>query len=250
LKPDEVIFDDVDLSRALFYNRDVTGVRFTPSVRWGEGPGNRRGVIFEETISLDLPEAAGLRRNGERDYGALAHIYQQLKKNYDTRLEYWMADEFHFGEMEMKRLVVPRNGSLLWLRRWWHPRLSLLALYRTASDYGNNYKKPMMWLLGMLVLFALLFPLPKVGLQRIATGNVETYCSVWKAGNNLGQRLWWEAGLVGRSFITAVDAATFQKSPDSVPIYPRGRALAIAEMLLTSTLFALFLLAIRRQFRR
>jgi len=64
--------------------------------------------------------AFGLTRHGHCDYRAVAQIYQQLKKNYDSRLDYWTANEFHYGEMEMKRLAVPR-----W-RRW----LSFINLYR------------------------------------------------------------------------------------------------------------------------
>ena len=50
--------------------------------------------------------------------------------------------------------------------------------------------------------------------------------------------------------LVAVDTATFQRNPEYAPSYPWGRVLAIAETLLTSTLFGLFPLAIRRQFRR
>jgi hypothetical protein len=43
----------------------------------------------------------------------------------------------------------------------------------------------------------------------------------------------------------------FVRSPQrTAQGYPLGRVLAIVETLLTSSLFALFLLAIRRQFRR
>jgi hypothetical protein len=57
-------------------------------------------------------------------------------------------------------------------------------------------------------------------------------------------------GLAARSFLAAVDTATFQKVGDEPPLFPLGHALAIVEALLTSTLFALFLPATRRQFRR
>ena len=253
-KPAEIVFDDVDLSRALFHNCDVSEVWFTSSVRWGRrhsgGRGSHGAMVFEETIPLDQEHAKGLIRNGERDYRAIAQIYQQLKKNYDARLDYWTANEFHFGEMEMQRLAPRPPGRLFGLRRWRYRRLSLIALYRWGSDYGNSYGKPMAWLLASLLLFAGLFPLPRVGLERSGANYRETYSSVWRAGNSAKERLRWEAGLVGKSLLTAVDTATFQKSPEYAPAYPWGRVLAIGEALLTSTLFALFLLAIRRQFRR
>ncbi len=58
------------------------------------------------------------------------------------------------------------------------------------------------------------------------------------------------AALVGHSLLTTLYVAAFQKDPLYEPSYPWGRLLALLEMLLTSTLFALFLLAVRRQFRR
>lgn len=245
--PGEAVFDDVDLSRVFFHNCDVSAVWFTSSARWAESSG-RKAVIFEETIPLDEGYGRQLQRNGQRDYQAIAQIYQQLKKNYDARLDYWTANEFHFGEMEMKRLAGPTTGPLLPLRRWWHRRLGLVALYRRASDYGNNYRKPILWLIGILILFAALFLLPEVGIQR--NGHVATWSSAWQAHRPILSNLAAEARLFGNSLLASIDTAMFQKAPEYAPAYPWGRVLAIAEVSLTSTLFALFLLAIRRQFRR
>lgn len=249
-KPGEIVFDEVDLSRVLFHNCDVSMVWFTSSAQWAKRDGDRGLAVFEESISLEQASPRGLQRDGRRDYQAVAQIYHQLKKNYDARLDYWTANEFHFGEMEMKRLAVHANGPLLGLRRRLHRRLSLVALYRYASDYGNSYTKPALWLLGILILFAALLPLPGVGLKRQGAGQAETYASVWRTGDGWTPNLWAEARLAGKGAITSVDAATYQKSAEYAPAYPWGRVLAIIETLLTSTLFALFLLAIRRQFRR
>jgi uncharacterized protein YjbI with pentapeptide repeats len=249
-KPEEILFDDVDLSRVLFHNCDVSQVRFSSSARWGRREGQGGLTVFEETIPLEQELERGPKRDGQRDYWAVSHIYTQLKKNYDAGLDYWTANEFHFGEMEMKRLAGPTSGRLLGLRRWRHRNLSLVALYRHASNYGNSYWKPGAWLLGTLVLFAALLPLPGVGLKRQETRQVETYASVWEVSKSARENLWAEAGLAGKGAIASVDTATFQKSAEYAPNYPCGRVLAIAESLLTATLFGLFLLAIRRQFRR
>jgi len=181
----------------------------------------------------------------------VAQIYQQLKKNYDSRLDYWTANEFHFGEMEMKRLAVPASGRLLWLRQWWHRNLSFVAWYRFASDYGNNYRKPLLLLLFfVLFLFPAAFPFPSVGLRRHVDKRVETYFSVWDYQKSYRENFWKEKNLALNSLVASVDIAEFQKSPEFEPALPRGHVLAIYETLLTSSLFALFLLAIRRQFRR
>ena len=114
-KPGEIVFDNVDLSRALFYNSDVSQVWFTSSVRWGKREDYSECAVFEETINLEQEYAQGLRRNEQRDYRAVAQIYQQLKKNYDARLDYWTGNEFHFGEMEMKRLADPPKENFIGL---------------------------------------------------------------------------------------------------------------------------------------
>jgi hypothetical protein len=250
-KPNNVVFDDVDLSQVLFHNCDVSQIWFTSSVRWGRREGNRGLTVFDEKHhSIEWSDELEIMVDLQRDYKAVAQIYQQLKKNYDSRLDYWTANEFHYGEMEMKRLALPTKGRLLWLRWWLHPRLSFVAMYRWASDYGNSYGKPMLWLLGFLVLFAALLPLPGAGLKRQGAKQAETYASVWNLQKSYGENLWHEARLAGKGAITSVDAATFQKSAEYAPAYPWGRVLAMFETLLTSSLFALFLLALRRQFRR
>jgi len=251
-KPGEVVFDDVDLSRALFRNCDVSQIWFTASVRWAKREGSRGIAVFDETTLLEHAHAELLNRDGPLGYREVEQLYRQLKKNYDSRLDYWTANELHFGEMEMKRLAVILPGGLIldeWLR-WWQPRLGLVALYRYASDYGNSFWRPVLWLLATLALFAFLLPLPGVGLKRQGARQAETYASVWRAGDAWTPNLWAEARLAGKGAITSVDAATFQKSSEYAPAYPWGRVFAIFENLLTSTLFALFLLAIRRQFRR
>ncbi len=180
-----------------------------------------------------------MQQNGERerDYRAVAQIYQQLKKSYDTRLDFWTATNSTSAKWKCSDWRCHRKGHCCG-GGGGIPDSAFVAWYRYASDYGNSYVKPMLCLLGVLILFAGMFPLPGVGLQRSSPGYRETYSSVWRAGNSVGQRLRWEAGLAGKSLLTAVDTATFQKGAEYVPAYPWGRTLAIAETLLTSTLFA------------
>jgi len=247
-------FYRTNLSHALFHNCDITNVVFS-SVIWRKRPGTQNLMVFEEDIPLDHEQASTLRlEDGSRDYGLIAQLYQQLKKNCDDRLDYWAADHFHFGEMEMQRLAVPTTGPLLGLRQFYHRNLSLVAWYRRGSSYGNAYVRPAVWLLVVLVVFSLLFPL--TGLQKASPNSIApapaplTYRSVWAAQSSLHDKVWAGAKLVGKSALVTLDTATFQRSPEYTPAYPYGRVLAIVETLLTATLLALFLLAVRRQFRR
>jgi hypothetical protein len=254
-KPSEIVFEDVDLSRALFHNCDVSAVSFTHSAQWAKRKGNSGLMVFEEEILLK-PEFAHLQEGyGPIDHGAVEQIYHQLQKNYDSRLDYRKANNFHYGEMEMKRLAVPVSRWPQWPRRWQHRKWNFIALYQWASDYGNSYRKPLWWLLRIVLGTALLFPITGLEWKQSNAGNaasdtIVTYGGVWNQQDTWTNNLWTEGKLVGKSGITAIDTAIFQRNPEYSPVYPWGRVLGILETLLTSSLFALFLLAIRRQFRR
>ena len=230
-KPGEIVFDDVDLSRALFHNCDVSQVSFTSSATWTKRDGNRGLAVFEERVLLEKKFAKVVQEYGPFDYRSVEQIYRQLKKNFDSRLDYWTANEFHLGEMEMKRLDVPTRGRFLWLRQTWHRKLSFVVLYRWASDYGNSYWKPLLLLLGIILfLFPALLPIPGIELKHQGTTQdsgtqieTETYLSVWNVQKTWGENLSAEASLVDNCAYNALDAATFQRSAKYPPAYPHKR---------------------------
>jgi hypothetical protein len=287
-RPDLVIFYDTYLGQALFHNCDVSEFLFT-KVRWRQRDNGKRMVFDEEqqlkldraeTVAL-FPEAGG---PDKRNYRLIAELYQQLKKNYDDRGNYGTAEDFHYGEMEMKRLACPRLTWFAWLGaklsgkprlrkvggwcaklqsstwllskvRWWHQRLGLAAWYRRASDYGESWGRPLLWLFALLVLFAALYPLlglrPAAGKSRAAR---TTAVQVETPSPQETDLRYWNYERPGRLFwhgaMTSLDIAALQRDFAYEPSYPWGRLLALLELLLTSTLIALFLLAVRRQFRR
>jgi uncharacterized protein YjbI with pentapeptide repeats len=249
--PETAVFYRTYLGQALFYNCDVSRLTFS-SVYWGTRPNEKR-QLFEERV--DLEAALDLvTEPDERDYGLIAEIYQQLKKNYDDRKDYWTAGDFHYGEMEMQRLHSPSRNRAV---RWLHRNLGLVAWYRYASEYGESYVRPLFALLAILAVFTLLFPLPGLILTKpdsaetapllspLSYGGFPAYIHAYKGPA-------WVATLAffGHSLMTALSVAGFQKELIYQPAYPWGRAFALFELLLTSTLIALFLLALRRQFRR
>ena len=56
--------------------------------------------------------------------------------------------------------------------------------------------------------------------------------------------------LLMNSGLTSLEVALLQRNPTYEPSYRRGRLLMLLEQIATSTLVALFLLAVRRQFKR
>ncbi|HEV2197157.1 MAG TPA: pentapeptide repeat-containing protein [Candidatus Acidoferrum sp.] len=284
-QPEKVLFYKTYLGQAVFANCDVSRVNFS-LVDWRRRKGRGKWMVFEEEVDLEaVPDLSPKERGGnERDYGIIAQLYRQLKKNYDEHKDYWVAGDFHYGEMEMARLAPkpagalirraigkvldePRLNTLRKLRRWWHRHLSLVAWYKYASLYGESYVRPVGCLALVLLLFTFLFPI--VGLVGNDTksppgGTSATQQTSSQTANNElsyghfsdfvkaynGRKWLARPAFFGNSLMTALSVAGFQKELKYEPSYPWGRVLALLELLLTSTLAALFLLAVRRQFRR
>jgi uncharacterized protein YjbI with pentapeptide repeats len=298
LHPEQVEFYKADLGQVLFYNTDVSGVNFT-LVSWrdrgriesylqrrrlfplrrllslrGRSAWNRRWellariagrrsprlCVFEEVAdTTDLWRLRNRRHAYDtRDYGLIAETYQQLKRNYDAKGDYWTAGHFHFGEMEMRRMETRwRFRPLRWLSR----HLSLVALYKYASAYGESYTLPLIWLAAVLTVFGLLYPLvgfyPITGLELNAPGlacvrecslNYWNYGAFFSAHPAEAPSGW--PGILMHSLMTSVSVAGFQRELRYTPSYPWGRLLALLELLITTSLGGLFALAIRRQFKR
>jgi uncharacterized protein YjbI with pentapeptide repeats len=264
--PEAIVFYKTYLGQALFHNCDVSKVTFS-SVEWRRRKGSGRRMLFEEEVDLNRKPAHALEPSGdchdERDYGLIAEIYQQLKKNYDERKDYWTAGDFHYGEMEMKRLHSRSRRP--WVR-WLHRNLGLVAWYKYVSSHGESYLRPLLALAIVLVIFTVLYPLAGLSLGKPAAQVSATVAqqasppvaasevSYWHFAEFLreypGRK--WIGGFAffGHSLMTTLGVAVLQKELRYEPAYPWGRALALVQLLLTSTLIALYLLALRRQFRR
>ena len=199
-----------------------------------------------------------------RNYRVLEELYQKLKRNYDDQADYRTAGDFHYGELEVMRLRSHRKNRVL---RRLHTYLGLVAWYKYISEYGENYLRPgLLWLPVTLLLFTFLYPvggldhegktawtatLP-LGLAASYSPYQETL-SYWHPLYEVGDNrtlLHAQLDLLIDSGITSIEVATFQKNVSYPPSYRSGRVLTLLEQLVTSTLTALFLLAIRRQFKR
>ena len=248
-KPERVEFYQTYLGQALFHNCDVSKFVFS-NVEWRKRKNGQR-MVFEEVVSLEDEATEALKppegSADERDYGLIAELYQQLKKNFDERRDYWTAGDFHYGEMEMKRLSSRRHNRVL---RWLKQTLGLTALYKHASEYGESYKRPAAWVGIFLLLFMLAYP--DVGLQRndvIPTPTSEIhYKNFFQFLEEHPKGAW---AFFGHSLMTALSVMALQRELEYQPVYPWGRPLlTVFELVLSYILIALFLLAVRRQFRR
>jgi len=240
-KPERVTFYKTWLGQTLFVNCDVSKLSFS-DVEWGRD--GERVRLYEETVALKGEAAEALRpperSRNEPDCHLIAETYHQLKNNYDSRGDPWTANDFHYGEMEMRR----RSS------RW--PCVGLTALYKYASQYGLSMARPLAWLAGVLLLFTLLYPVAglRPRTQPVQPAPQVKPITYW----NLPEATGWVPGpvcLLRHSAMTTLAVASLQREAAYYePAYGLGRFLGILELAFTSTLAALFILAVRRQFKR
>jgi hypothetical protein len=289
-KPELVVFYKCYLGQALFCNCDVSRFMFSNITWRSRPRNGKKMVFEEDVTlnaaANDLPDGGicvfPLRPRGkqadERNYDLIAELYQQLKKNYDDRCDYRTAGDFHYGEMEMLRKGVPthlwfvtqnlRMGFggpyLMRLRRGWHRTFGLAAWYKRFSEYGESAGRPLIWLLVFVALFTLIYPalglrcVPSKDLARPASPRGmteradEVVLSYWKRcpDSSTYRTCMSSLRLLGNSAVTTLQVAALQKDLVYEPMYPWGRVLALFEALLSSTVITLFLLALRRRFKR
>jgi len=248
MKPADVRFFQVnkksqDGLRVRFRNCEVEEVDFT-DVHWHQ---RGRRMVLEDEIDV--------REGKSRQYELVAKVYRQLVSNFEKARAYDLAEDCFIGAMEMKRLD-PRNSILGRLGRW----LSVVNLYRLLSNYGSSYTRAVSVLLVFLLLFALLFPafglrmsgdsLPKDAYYTAAPASAQTPTISWGlalAHPQRGRELWrtFKAGIWA-----SLEVATFQKDPTVKPADTWGRRLAVIEDIVIPGQLALFLLVLRRRFRR
>jgi uncharacterized protein YjbI with pentapeptide repeats len=217
----KVLFQHVFLGRARFLNADVRRVDFT-DVEWPKRPGGRFAVWDEFR-----PEGEG----EEKDYALIGKLYRQLKHNYEEQRDPITAGDFHFGEMHMRRLSnPPKNRFARFLKR----NLSFLAFYRWISGYGEDYILPLVWIAGVILVFAAAFVyIPAFSLQASTSSGAPQPA----------------AGFFPRLLYSVM---CFLLRGDK-PLHPEhlaGHYLSVAEGIIGPPLIAMFVLALNRRFKR
>jgi hypothetical protein len=186
-------------------------------VRWHhEG---RRMVIQDEldvTLSSKSGRAQGQQEQREASYELVAIAYRQLINNFQKARAYDLAEDCWCGAMEMKR----RDPAQSFVSR------AMVNLYRFASFYGSSYQRALAVLGGGLLVFGLLFSL--VGLAP-----------------NVGKSVLWPEGLVH-----SLEVATFQSNTHSMATNGLAWSMELLERMFVPAQLSLFLLALRRRFRR
>jgi hypothetical protein len=240
LKPQQVFFHHVDLSRWSFLDTDLRRIDFD-DVTWGTIPSyisalrsrrwvrrwerrhlSRRFLLRLVHLRLKLtPSRTALfdeiRKEVEATKEYLAKVerlYRHLKQNYESQRDYGRAGDFYYGEMEMKRRQLNPLGQI----PFW--------IYRILSGYGESYPRALFWLIVMWLLFAVLF-------------TVVGYTDEW--GNHAD--LW-------RSLIYSAQSMTLFHELNITFHSAWGKAIKLVASVLGVIQIALFGLALQRRFKR
>jgi uncharacterized protein YjbI with pentapeptide repeats len=234
--PEDVLFHrvnkDVDNGlRLRSLNCDIEEVSFR-DVRWNKS--NGRLVLEDELDVLNAPKDE--QRDNSR-HELVAVIYRQLVKNFEKTRSYDLAEDCFRGEMRMKQKHPDQ------------PKFSrfMVWMYGLMSQYGSSYTRALTWLVAFIVLFGLLLPFAGVRLNAATSANPPA-ADVFRWPRPTKKTDLLKTAVAG--FWASLAVATFQKSPAYEPGTPIAKHLATTEVVLVSSQFALFLLALRRRFKR
>ena len=87
---------------------------------------------------------------------SIEQLYNRLQTNFEKARRYSEAGDFYIGAQEMRRFQISRNSNKVW--RWFRQNvLSIMALYRLVSLYGERYVRPLCWLAFFLTVFPIFY---------------------------------------------------------------------------------------------
>jgi uncharacterized protein YjbI with pentapeptide repeats len=138
------VTETINLSSVSFKGVDLSNTEFN-YVKWLQTTKYRffqRNIIIDEKI---LDEG--------RNYEDVIKIYNQLRKNYESRLLFNDASHFFVGEMESRRKTLRNSGIIGWLTSLYY------QIYRRLAWYGESISLPLLVWSPLTITFFTLFRL-------------------------------------------------------------------------------------------
>lgn len=135
-KEQERVMFDGDLSNVSFKDTDITRIKFGETTTWGK---DDRYAIYDAVQLEQNPESHTL--------GSVLSIYRNLRENYEYRLMYEEAGKVFVKEMELRRNYKddPKNDFRAKKRNIVRRKISLTSIYSYLCEYGENFKRPVIW---------------------------------------------------------------------------------------------------------
>jgi len=243
VKPNQVRFENVNLSSFSFVKSNIQDINFL-DCEWIKI--RKRHVLFDEIYysneilnNSDILEKANL--------GEIEQVYLWLQANFEKNKRYPEAGDFYIGAMEMRRRQIANNKNIV--RRLLRQNLfSLMALYRYISLYGERYIRTFNWMLIVLFLFSGFYLIAGFDFPTATIPGSTNY-------EHINYDLFHKMDIselasdFKKSFMVSLCTLTFQKNV-SFHLTTTSVLISIVETVISAILVSLFLLALRRRFRR
>jgi hypothetical protein len=250
ISPDaEMSFETVSLAKASFLHSDIEALKFI-GVRWGRDRAKFRGRLATRRLLWD--EARLQAPKGDADISdAVAENYRQLVLYYEARRDFESAEDFHIGEMETRRLSSGAK-SPSWLRRY-APWLNAFAIYRILSAYGTSYWQALIVLIFIIAFLSATFLLSGLSAVQpsLNTSNPALIKYELSARDGHPRATLSE---ISQDYVRAIahtlSLMTFQRERQYRATGTLSQVLEAVASIVMAGQTALFLLAIRRRFRR
>jgi hypothetical protein len=232
-----IIFLNVDLTNCSFLNSNFAEVLFASiSINIKEHIDYKflKSIIKEDDIifkSIYIPDKSDLIR--EVTENSLISEYKIFEKNFDNKKQFEIAGDFHQASLDIERQFNPTKS-----------KKTLLWLYKTFSNYGESYKKSIIWFSLILVFFSILYLF--TGLDYI---NNEKHSIIYYFKCSNINNIFNDYGLSFLySFINSFPAKRdidILKAANGYTIF-----FSTIQTVIQSILITLFIIALRRKFRR
>lgn len=162
--PEKVCFDEFDISNTSFLYTDVSHIDIGERIHWkankkllDEKLANGAELPYKITTareSIMVPLYTSTPTKGEITHEVVATVYRRLRQNLEAKLRYTEAGRFFMAEMEEKRKNVKTKNRIL---KWFRTNVfSALAWYKYFSNYGESYRRTVLWIVFTPPLAALL----------------------------------------------------------------------------------------------
>jgi uncharacterized protein YjbI with pentapeptide repeats len=243
----EVVFKEkANLTQASFLDTNLERIHFR-DVKWPHK--DSRQVLWDEF----------LHKGGQPDYEKVAENYRQLVINYEAKRDFDTAEDFHIGEMEMRRKKKGKQAEdeaakakwlgmkLLW--RCWGV-INGYSIYKFLSNYGTSYLQGLLVLGMLLVLFSGIFLWSGLKPSKEHIGSLRAI-NYEPCLHTACQRPWQQKVRdSAKAIVFTLSLLTFQKDRLYEPANACTQLWICIAVPLLAGQTALVLFAIRRRFKR
>jgi len=241
-KSSDVVFETLSLSSASFLDTDLQEIRFR-DVRWyrlAGSPflGHRRASLWDEFRPLVAKP---------RDFERIAENYRQLVLAYERKRDFEIAEDFHIGEMEMRRKKIAANFKdprVRKMREW----INAYSFYRRLSNYGTSYVQAIVVLVLFLCMFSVAFLYSGFRSTENPPRTIEYNVLPDESHHHVSTREW--VGDYFSAMSLSASIATFQRDRFYEPLPGISRFWLFVSAVGLTGQVAMILLALRRRFRR